>query len=231
MARILLIDDQAEFHFLVRQAVFPHDVVYAQTTDRALTSIEAGAPDLILLDVGLPDSDGFHLFPRLRAIPALSQVPILFLSGKGTLPDRLTGFALGADDYIVKPFEPLEFKARIEARLASSAKSGRDLPRTIHSGNLKLDFGRMRASYLDRDLELSPCEFRLLSHFVTHEGYVASRDQLMTAAWSGDVDILDRTVDRHVSMLRKKLSATGCSIKSVRGMGYAFEKAPVERAS
>lgn len=227
MQKILIIEDEAAVQLLLR-GLLGHrfHLISATTAAAAVTSLQTHIPDLVLLDVSLPDADGFRLFSRLRTLPVLKGVPIVFMTGKSGVNDRVAGFSLGADDYIVKPFEPLEFRARVEAKLNArlSQKQARD---TISRGRLQLDRAMFKAFTHDesghtRDLELTPHEFRLLTHFLAHEGHVLSRDQLMTAVWGGDTHVLERTIDRHVSTLRKKLCADYEKIETVAGVGYRF---------
>ena len=227
MQNILLIEDQIEFHGLVR-ALLGHrfHVTAAANAAEALRRAESGKIDLVLLDVSLPDQDGFQLFAQLRALPGMNRVPIIFLTGRAQINDRVAAFALGAEDYIVKPFEPLEFRARVEAKLLAQASRETEA-RTIRKGGLLLEQERYRASVVDakgdaRDLGLTPHEYRLLQYFVQHEGHILARDQLMTAIWGTDVHVLERTIDRHVSALRRKLGDQNGGVESVHGVGYRF---------
>lgn len=224
---ILLIEDQADVQRTVKTILGPlYRLSVVATAAGALAAAERSGIDLVLLDVKLPDEDGFHLFTRLKALPALKAVPIIFLTGQSAVTDRVTGFSLGADDYIVKPFEPLEFRARIEAKLQSRLLA-KEEGEVIRKGRLELNRAMIRASAKTPsgegvDLRLTPSEFRLLAHFVLHEGHVLSRDQLMTAAWGDEVHVLDRTIDRHVSSLRKKLDPAFETIEAIHGVGYRF---------
>jgi DNA-binding response OmpR family regulator len=228
MLRILLIEDQTEFQFIVK-AIFDCSRYFffvATNASEALKILERNEVDLILLDIGLPDTDGFNLFSQLRTLPYSNEVPIIFLTGKKEVSDRVTGFSLGADDYIVKPFEPLEFRARIESKLQNriSRIQSRNI---LKKGRIELNQAMFKAFVLDssgekRDLELTPYEFRLLVHFMSYEGHVMTRDQLITAVWGDHVHVLERTIDRHISSLRRKLDPNFEKINSVRGIGYQF---------
>jgi DNA-binding response OmpR family regulator len=227
MRSILLIEDEPDIQAIVQNLLgHRHQLVLASTAAEAFKAIEANSIDLVLLDVGLPDGNGFQLFSRLRAAPRLQEVPIIFLTGSIAVNDRVAGFSLGADDYIVKPFESLEFRARIEARMAvrTLGLQKRDV---VRKGRLELDRAMFKAFVRDRtgilrDLELTPHEFRLLIHFITHEDHILSRDQLMTAVWGDEIHVLERTIDRHVSTLRRKLDENHEQLESIHGIGYRF---------
>jgi DNA-binding response OmpR family regulator len=227
MRSILLIEDEPDIQLMVQDLLGQrHKLVMASTAADAFKAIEANSIDLVLLDVGLPDGDGFQVFSRLRAAPRLLEVPIIFLTGNCAVNDRVAAFSLGADDYIVKPFEPLEFRARIEAKMAVRILKlqKRDI---VRKGRLELDRAMFKAFVHEesgtlRDLELTPHEFRLLIHFITHEDHVLSRDQLMTAVWGDEIHVLERTIDRHVSTLRRKLDEKFEQLESVHGIGYRF---------
>jgi DNA-binding response OmpR family regulator len=225
--KVLLVEDQLEFQLVVKSILGEtHEILIAPTGAAALRIAEEKSPDLVLLDISLPDINGLHLFSKLRGIAATKDVPIVFLTGKNEIADRVAGFSLGADDYIVKPFEPLEFQARIESKLRSrrTHKQSKEL---IRKGRLLIDSSMMKAFSTDpsgkpTDLGLTPHEFRLLVHFLKHEGHVLSRDQLMSAIWGENIHVLERTIDRHVSTLRRKLDAQHGQIESVHGVGYRF---------
>jgi two-component system phosphate regulon response regulator PhoB len=227
MQRILLIEDQQDFQLMVKALIGQRcDLLIASNAREALRLAREAELDLILLDVSLPDESGFHLIAKLQALPSLKEVPIVFLTAKAEVTDRVTGFSLGADDYIVKPFEPLEFRARIESKLQLrlSRKQGHQI---LRAGRLELDCAMFRAFGVDAsgkktDLNLTPHEFRLLNHFLTHEGHVLSRDQLMTTVWGGNIHVLERTIDRHISALRRKLDSQFEEIEAVHGYGYRF---------
>jgi DNA-binding response OmpR family regulator len=227
MQKILLIEDQPDIQIIVKTLLGQHyQLIAVATAEDACKAIGLHSMDLVLLDVSLPDDDGFQLFTRLKRAPELREVPIIFLTGKKGINDRVAGFSLGADDYIVKPFEPLEFRARIEAKMNARLLRTQGGER-ICKGRLELNPAMLKAfTTLDtgslRDLGLTPHEFHLLIHFMTHEGHVLSRDQLMTVVWGDGVHVLERTIDRHVSSLRRKLDPKHEMIEAVHGVGYKF---------
>ncbi len=226
MQKILLIEDQLDAQLIVK-ALLGHryQLILASTLGEALQSVEGQEFDLVLLDVQLPDGNGFEFFSQLRGLPQMKDVPIVFLTSKSEVNDKVAAFSLGAEDYIVKPFEPLEFRARVEARLAArlSRMQAREV---LRKGRLELDRAMFKAFARDgakpRDLELTPHEFRLLTYFLQHEGIALTREQLMTAVWGGDIHVLERTIDRHISSLRRKLDAKFEKLEPVHGLGYRF---------
>src|SRR5262249_39267670 len=159
-----------------------------------------------LLDVNLPDGDGLTYFAKLRTQPHTSETPVVFVTSSGETPKEVMGFSLGAEDYIVKPIDPPRLKARIEARLRQiGEKAARDL--TLQKGDLKLSVSHQRVILVrdgkDIQIDLTPVEFKLLFHLLRHEDQVFSREQLLIAVWGDSAEVFDRTVDMHVSNLRK----------------------------
>ena len=222
--KILLVEDCAEVQVLVRGVLGrQYSLTIVGTVGEALKAIDQVEFDLIVADIGLPDGDGFHLCSRIRGNELTSDVPLIFLTTRGSLADKITGFSLGADDYIVKPFEPLELRARIESKLKKSGKEGGEV---LSKGNLKVNVPFQKAFVVegerDVDLDLSPNEFRLIYYFLHHEGHVLSRSQLLEKVWGGNANVSERTVDSHVYTLRKKLKNHAHFLESVFGEGYRF---------
>jgi len=220
--KILLVEDSKHIQHLVPVALGKDfDVAIAGCAEEAFKMVESSNFDLILLDVQLPDMDGFQICSLLRNKDKTSEVPIIFLTGKKEVSDKVMGFSLGADDYIVKPFEPLEFKARVESRLKRD-KSRQKAEETIHKGDLKMNIPKQTAWVKDEELDLTPLEFKLLLYFVKHEDHVLSRNQILNKVWGEGVFVIDRTVDMHISNLKKKLASMAKVIKSIHGEGYKF---------
>lgn len=181
-------------------------------------------PALILLDIGLPDGNGLELCAELQGESPTREIPIIFLTGQGEVAHKVTAFAMGAEDYLVKPFSPLELKARLEARLKKlQNKNGSGS--TICRGMLEIDAATQRVFRLEGSIRvaisLTPKEFKLLFHLARFEDRVFSRDQLLTLAWT-DAQVYDRTVDTHISAIRKKLGHLSEYIESISGEGYRF---------
>lgn len=223
MPLALLVEDDPDTRAAIRRALTPTlSIAECESVAAAERFLASELPDVIVLDIGLPDADGHELFARLQADPRTRDVPVLFLSASVALRDKLAAFSLGAEDYIEKPFNPTEFRARVLARLAR-AQGRREVPEIFEALGLRFDVPQYRAFRTDAagggDLELTPNEFRLLHHLARHQNQISSRGQLLRAAW-GDTVVDERTVDVHVAHLRRKLSALPCGIESVRGVGY-----------
>lgn len=183
----------------------------------AAGALRAQKPDLVLLDVTLPDGDGYDVFASLRGEGLGTQIPVVFLTGRGAPQDKVRAFTLGADDYVVKPFEPLELRARVEARLAK-----RHSPAILNRGPLRLDPARMRVDLVDGGvLDLTPNEFRVLFRLAEEPGRARSRDELLRALW-GDTAVTPRTIDTHVYSIRTKLGEQRACIETVSRVGYRF---------
>ena len=180
-------------------------------------------PDLIILDVMLPDGDGFDFCRKLRAEPSLASVPILFLTARGEEVDRVLGLEIGGDDYITKPFSPRELTARIKAHLRRRDDKT-DL--SIVSGPIRVDSVSRRAFVNDRPVTLTATEFRLLEFFMANPGKVFSREQLLESIWGRSTHVTPRNVDVHIRRLRERIEEAPDSpqrIQTVRGFGYRFE--------
>jgi two-component system phosphate regulon response regulator PhoB len=232
MRRILLIDDAQDIKTVVEATLGSSFLLqYAQTLEEATRLLAAGSFDLILLDVVLPDGDGYKYCATLQNSPSTAGIPVIFLTGKGEVNDRVLGFSLGADDYIVKPFEPIELRARVEARLKKT-RDRSELADVLRKEDLRINTATQKvyimesgeAGAAERQIDLTPVEYKLLTHFARHEDHVLSREQLLAAVWNDHVNVTDRSVDVHVSNLRKKISACAFTIKPVYGVGYRFAR-------
>ena len=179
-------------------------------------AVAAEIPDVVLLDIGLPDFDGFEVCRRIRQ---KSQVPIIMLTARGDEIDRVAGLDAGADDYIAKPFSTKELLARVRAVLRRRAPE--QVGGLVTIGGLSLDASTYRVTYGEQLLKLGPTEFKLLNYFMTHAERVHSRSQLLDKVWGDHVFIEERTVDVHVKRLRESLGPlAGQMIETVRGAGY-----------
>ncbi len=224
MNRILLIDDAPEIRELVK-SVLSDDylVVEATSLAEASTEISKENTDLILLDVMLPDGNGFNFCATIKQEPAHKNIPVIFLTGKSDTSDKVLGFSLGAEDYLPKPFDPLELKSRVQARLRDLNKNTQE-NNYLRKGNLLFRLSQQKIYILQNDVEqqldFTPLEYKLLLHFIRHEDQVFTRDQLMDAIWHDDVTVYDRTIDVHISNIRKKIEDSQYKIKAVHGVGY-----------
>lgn len=203
----------------------------AMTGAEALALMERGQFDLVIIDISLPDCDGIELCSRLQALPNAKGTPFVFLTGQADISNKLAAFSLGAEDYIVKPFNPLEFRARIQAKLKRIG-DGKTAQETLIKGSLTIDLigqsAKLSEDGMTSPLELTPIEFRLLVCLARNEGRVMSRNQLIEAVWGQSVHVLDRTVDTHISCLRRKLGSAASFIKSVPRAGYQFTLEPAK---
>lgn len=223
--RILIVDDEPAITDAIR---------YVLETDGFETvSLSEGKPvlpllasetiDLIVLDVGLPDINGFDLCKEIRKN---SNTPILFLTARATEIDRVVGLEIGADDYVVKPFSPRELSARIKAILRRS-KANHQGASASHPNAFQVNESKRQISYFGKPLDLSNYEYRILTTFIRRPGHVYSRSQLMDMAWDVPEASMDRTVDAHVKNLRAKLKLISPDIEPIlthRGAGYSLKE-------
>jgi two-component system phosphate regulon response regulator PhoB len=185
------------------------------------------APDAIILDLMLPDLSGTEVCRRLREQPRTREIPIIMCTARGSELDRVVGFEVGADDYVVKPFSVRELLLRVRALLRRSQRADGE-PATVRFGRLRIDRDAHRAWVDERELGLTALEFRLLFAFVSRKGRVQTRDALLSDVWGIEADVTTRTVDTHVKRLREKLGEAGAYIETLRGVGYRFRDQPDE---
>ncbi|MBQ7354811.1 MAG: response regulator transcription factor [Clostridia bacterium] len=183
-------------------------------------ALESGVPDLLLLDIMLPEEDGLSILSRLRANHSTAQLPILLLTAKGSEYDKVVGLDSGADDYLAKPFGIMELLARIRALLRRFEKTGESKAKEYSVGALYVDSARHVVLDGGREVTLTNKEYNLLLFFLEHPGIVFTRDQLLNHIWGYSFDGESRTVDVHIRTLRTKLGASGDLIETVRGIGY-----------
>ncbi len=234
MKKILLIEDDADLFALLKYNLEKEGFAFsgAQTGRGAIELCRRERPDLIILDIMLPDSDGLDICKGLRATPELAHVPVIFLTARASETDRIVGLELGANDYIVKPFFVRELIARVKIQFRQPPSA----TRMLKSGRLELDRAGRRVRLDGADLSLTATEFRLLEFLMSRPGVVFSRDQLLDAVWGLDRAVTDRTVDVCILRLRQKIEndpATPLLIRSVRGFGYSFDEAedqPMDRS-
>jgi DNA-binding response OmpR family regulator len=231
VGRILLVEDSRDSQVLVRRALEDSaELTIAETQQGALDLLRENDFDLLIVDVQLPDGNGFGLCSTLLADQKSHRPRILFLTGKGELADKLTGFSVGGDDYLVKPIDPLELRARVQAQLRQCRETLLQM-NVLKAGNLRLDISTHRSSVAKngetKDVDLTPMEFKLLYQMARHEGQVFSREQLLQAVKGGSVHVTDRTIDAHLCRLRKKLSGCTHNVEPIYGIGYRFTRKSV----
>jgi len=221
--KILVVDDEPEavelVEFNLKQAGYA--VSTAADGAEALKKARAQTPDLIVLDVMLPEMDGFEICKSLRLDAATANVPIIMLTAKAAEIDRVLGLELGADDYLTKPFSPRELMLRVKKILGRS-QSEEKPKEQIRFGDLLIDLPRHLASWKGREIELTATEFKLLTILAQRNGRVQSRDQLLRDVWEYDSLIDTRTVDTHMRRLREKIGPASKHLETVRGVGYRF---------
>jgi DNA-binding response OmpR family regulator len=226
MSKILVVDDDAHIRELVRVFLQNEgfDVVEAGDGIEALSRLESVKADLVVLDVMMPNLDGWELTRELRAA---GDLPVLLLTAKGETSQKIKGFQLGADDYLVKPFEPLELVARVKAllkryRIAHS--------QSVAVGDLLMDRKTHEVSAGGQALSLPLKEFELLFELASYAGKTVSREQLIENIWGYDFEGNERTLDVHINRLRERFPAEkhAFSIRTIRGLGYRLEAAALE---
>jgi len=220
MARILIVDDEPEIVRLVvdYMSAAGFNTATARTGDEALAQAQAGPPDLVILDLGLPGLDGLDVTRTLRRT---SDVPIIMLTARDDETDKLIGLELGADDYVTKPFSPRELVARVRAVLRRRAGSRQS--DVINAGDLALDVPRMRVSRDGQQIELTATEFALLEALARQPGRVFTRSQLLDAIHGVAFESYERAIDAHIKNIRRKLEPDPHSpryILTVYGVGY-----------
>ena len=187
-------------------------------------------PDVIVLDLMLPDVSGTEICRRLREQERTREVPIIMCTAKGEEIDRVVGFEVGADDYIVKPFSVRELILRVRALLRRVHRSEADETALVRFGRLALDHDAHRVWVGEAEVDLTALEFRLLSTFMSRRGRVQSRESLLGDVWGGDANVTLRTVDTHIKRLREKLGDAATYIETLRGVGYRFRHEPEANA-
>jgi len=221
--QILVVDDEPDILELVRfnLAQEGFEVRTAMTGSEALDQIAQSPPDLVVLDLMLPDKSGTEVCREIRSKPETAGLPVIMLTARSEEVDRVVGFEVGADDYVVKPFSPRELMLRIRAVLRRGDEV--DTPaRRFEYGPLSLDPERHRCSVSGQEVELTTKEFGLLAALMGRPGRVLSREQLLEDVWGSDVSVTHRTVDTHLKRLREKLGEAGDLVRTVRGVGYRF---------
>jgi DNA-binding response OmpR family regulator len=228
MKKILLIEDDADLFSLLKYNLEKEgfSLTGLQTGKGALDLCRQVRPDLILLDIMLPDSDGLDVCKGIRKDPDLASTPVIFLTARASETDRIVGLEIGANDYVVKPFFVRELIARIKLQFRGALWAQAAPARILEAGGLELDPSSRQVRLNDMPLALTATEFRLLEFLMSRPGVVFSREQLLNAVWGQDRAITDRAVDVYVLRLRQKIERDPASpvlIHSVRGFGYTFE--------
>lgn len=219
MKKLLIVDDEEKIRSLIASYSHYEGYLSCECTNgkECIDFLKSNSVDLVLLDVMMPVMDGFS---ALREIRAFSDTPVIMLTAKGDESDKIQGFTEGADDYLCKPFSPRELMLRINAVLKRSTKSS---VTTYEVNGLKIDCASRKVFAQDRQITLSNKEYELLVYLVENEGVALTRDMILSNVWT-DFEGYDRTIDAHIKSLRKSLGEYASYIKTLRGVGYRFER-------
>ncbi|MBE6081176.1 response regulator transcription factor [Sporanaerobacter sp. PP17-6a] len=214
MASILIVEDEISINELIKRnlQLVGHRCTSVFDGKAAVSEIQDHTYDLIILDIMLPELDGFEVFKKV------DKIPTIFLTARSSLSDRIKGFSMGADDYLVKPFEMLELLARVEAVLRRTQKNRS----CFELGNVRIDFDSHQVFYMGQPVECTPREYELLEVLVNNRNIALSREKLLELVWGYDYEGDTRTVDVHIQKLRKKLGWDDV-IKTVYKLGYRLE--------
>lgn len=234
MYKLLVVDDEKEIrNLIVKYIEFEgNEAECAENGMQAVEMCRSSRYDLIIMDIMMPELDGFSAVTMIRRF---SDTPVIMLSARGEEYDRIHGFEIGVDDYVVKPFSPRELMLRINAVLSRSAAkvpSASEIPEPVSDHEiysykgLSIDFTARTVSIDDTRLELSPKEYDLLFYLVKNRDIALTRDKLLSDIWGYDFYGVDRTLDTHIKLLRKKLGDYASCIVTLRGVGYRFEEKP-----
>lgn len=222
--RILVVDDEPDLVDLVcfnlSEAGYLADS--ALSGREAMERLARSRPDLLILDLMLPDLEGTEICRQVRAEPRLRTLPVLMLTAKSEEVDRVVGFEVGADDYLTKPFSPRELVLRVRALLRRSGGDTDGAPEVLEHGPLRIDLVRHRCYVACAEIDLTAKEFRLLETLMRRPGRVQTRERLLDTVWGSEVTVTSRTIDTHLKRLREKLGEAGGLIETVRGIGYRF---------
>lgn len=223
--RILVVDDEADIVALVAYHLVKagYRVSTASTAPDALTAARQERPALIVLDLMLPGASGYDVLEQLRGHTATREIAVLMLTARREEQDRIRGLALGADDYLTKPFSPQELVLRVGAILRRLTAGGSAPTDVLLLGPITIDRAEHRVAVEGRAIELTPTEYKLLLTLAERRGRVQARAHLLETVWEAAPDIQTRTVDMHVQRLRTKLGSAGDLIETVRGFGYRLK--------
>ena len=227
--RVLIVEDERDLSRVVAYNFKKEgfDVVVAFTGEQALRAVKEERFDLVLLDLMLPDISGTEVCKKLKQNQATAQIPVVMVTAKGEEVDRIVGFELGADDYVVKPFSVRELVLRVRSILRRADASAQ-APERFETGKLRVDRAAHRVWVEEREVSLTALELRILVMLYDRRGRVQSRELLLDEVWGADSDVTARNVDTHVKRVREKLGPAGEYIETVRGVGYRVSDRPSE---
>ena len=230
--KILVIEDEPDINKTISYNLLTegYEPISVYNLLEADDWIQSNSPDLILLDLMLPDGSGLDFCKRIKSKDKFNNIPIIILTAKDDEVDKVVGFELGADDYVTKPFSVRELILRIKAILKrktiTSHSENVDSNESKEFGKLKIDADSHEVFIDNNEIILTALEFKLLKHLVDRRGRVQTRDQLLSDVWGYSAQITTRTVDTHVKRLREKLGIMGKHVETIRGVGYRFSRTP-----
>lgn len=226
IGKILSIEDDKNISKLIKYNLEKNDFVcYAAASgEEGLRILDKEKIDLVILDIMLPKMDGLSVCKEIRKNDRFSKLPIIMLTAKGEEVDRVLGFELGADDYVVKPFSPRELILRIKAILKRRKSDDKDISGIIFAENIAIDTVRHKVTVRNKEIQLTLMEFKLLSTLIKRRGRVQSREALLDDVWDIESDVTTRTIDTHIKRIREKLGKSGDLIETIRGIGYKFHE-------
>lgn len=226
LPKVLLVEDEESHRLIIGKALHGHcDLRVADSFAEGIKKLEEETYSLFILDIMLGDGDGFDLCSRIRKMSRYSRTPVIFLSAKSEVSSKVLGFTLGADDYIVKPCDPSELRARVDAKIrwarneTASSQLLRQGPFSFHLDMQRLD---IQMNGKDHPMDLTPLEFKLLYYLASHKDHVLSRNKILDDVWGSSTNVLDRSVDTYIAALRRKLGDHKSCLRSVHGVGYKF---------
>jgi two-component system, OmpR family, phosphate regulon response regulator PhoB len=231
--KILIIDDEPDVADLVAYHLRAKGY-HAETVTNpnvGVGTVRSFLPDLVILDIMMPDLNGIQICRILRADPRLKHIPIIFLTARSEEADRISGFETGCDDYICKPFSIKELILRIQSILRRTSENAADSVKRLQVGNIILDADRHEVTVLGRQIELTATEFKLLRLLMERRGRVQTREHLLINVWNYETEIETRTVDTHIRRVREKLGAESEWIETIRGVGYRMAERKAEVCS
>ena len=220
--RIAVVDDEPDILHLVSIHLRKAGYMVEGFPDGSslMRYLSSGMPDLVILDLMLPDLNGFEICTMMKNDAALSSIPIIMLTAKGQEVDKVTGLEIGADDYMTKPFSPKELVARVKAVLRRTAPAKQAI---ISIEGITIDPEQFEVTVRQELVNLTPVEFKILHLLAVNRGKVFSRERILDHLWGNEKAVIDRTVDVHIKNLRDKLGPAGDLIKNIRGVGYKLQ--------
>ena len=224
---VLVVDDERDIRKLLEYNLGKegYEVSLAETGEEAFRVIQTRTPDLVILDLMLPGTDGLEICRILRADSKTRPIPILMLTAKGSETDQVVGLELGADDYVTKPFQLKVLLVRVKKLLQRRVEAPAGALGVLKAGPILLDSEKRRVLVKGKEAPLTALEFRILAFLMKKPGRVFSRDELLSGAWKHEAFIVDRAVDVHIKSIRKKLGPASDAIETVRGAGYRLREA------